>query len=935
MAAIKKTARKLRAGDSNKALSTNYRQLVCRLKSSSDKQSLLLPSNTALNKLTLAALALPGLMVAPAHAEDNETNFQYGYYKEGPRNLFGAQSAFAPIEVNSINGSSKIKLSDRIKFAFNYVQDTWGGATPIATAPLAFGGNGGYTGGKPVVSGATPYLFNNNVYFDKSLNPLTEVSPGKYRKNGQLVHTLSSASPETRKQGDFKLGYEWDEAELTVGGGVSIENDYESSFGSVSGRWDFNQKLTSLNAGLSYTSSDTQALVDHDAQPYIYDTTIGTDSYNAASNNSEIVISEGGQRTLYGEREDWGTSLGLTQVVNKNALLEAGVSYTRSTGYLANPYKTVEVAFIDPDQTGNVLTGTATALLEQRPDERNQWTGNLGYIQHIEGLDAALHFDYRIFQDDWGITAHTFEADWVQPLGNGWTVTPRVRYYSQDEADFYNPYLISKQGINQNAVDSEGREIYVSADNPDNGEEYYRNENFQLVDEQGNILDFFEELTVNPVNKTIPFDRKALPKHFSSDHRLSGYGALSGGITVSKQFVRGVSVEVGGEYYTHAGDLKLGGGGEGDYADFDYYMVNAALKVDLSALNFSGGGTHSEHSSHEHEDHHQHGGHAPAGVMFSHMLPKSGDLMFGYRYMYSNQSGDMLKSSNKVSDKNLINKGCGPNPCYVAPDEMSMHMHMLDIMYAPTDWLNLMLMPQFVDMNMSFRGLDGAPEPASDSIDAAVDHSEHPHNTGGVGDTGIYAMFKLLDKQGHRLHATLGFSAPTGDVDIKLRRTHQEDLGFIHYGMQLGSGTWDFKPSLTYTGQMERWSWGAQLSGTKRMEDKNESGFAFGDIFQSTAWGSYSVFDWLSTSVRGVYTDQSNNKYVYNDTYNKIGPMDYSTNYGGQYWDVGFGVNAFVGKGDLKGNSLSFEWLQPVSDNVNGYQLEREGSLSATWSLAF
>jgi len=35
---------------------------------------------------------------------------------------------------------------------------------------------------------------------------------------------------------------------------------------------------------------------------------------------------------------------------------------------------------------------------------------------------------------------------------------------------------------------------------------------------------------------------------------------------------------------------------------------------------------------------------------------------------------------------------------------------------------------------------------------------------------------------------------------------------------------WDFKPSITYTGQMEKWSWGAQLSGTKRPEGgRNEA----------------------------------------------------------------------------------------------------------------
>jgi hypothetical protein len=63
--------------------------------------------------------------------------------------------------------------------------------------------------------------------------------------------------------------------------------------------------------------------------------------------------------------------------------------------------------------------------------------------------------------------------------------------------------------------------------------------------------------------------------------------------------------------------------------------------------------------------------------------------------------------------------------------------------------------------------------------------------------------------------------------------------------------------------------------------------------------------------------------------------MDYPKNYGGKYWDVGFGLNAFVPHGDLAGNNLSFEWLQPVATEVNGYQLNRNGALSATWSYAF
>ncbi|MEQ1638289.1 MAG: DUF3570 domain-containing protein [Methylococcales bacterium] len=846
--------------------------------------------SASLQALTLAALALPGLTVSSVvSASEDEVSFQYGHYEEGKRQIYKGNSNLKPIEVESLQGSAHVKLSDRVKFAFNYIQDTWSGATPISTAPLSFGENKT----KPSISGASPIIQPQQVVrMDAQMNPLTldPAATGEYIQDKQMVHTLSSASPETRKQGDFKLGYEWDEAAVELGGGISLENDYESRFGNVGGRLDFNQKLTTLNLNLSYANSNTNASIDHDAAPYIYEASNGFNTYNSTHDSSQL--SKYGTlkaNLLQGNREDWGALLGLTQVLNKSSLLEANLGYTRSTGYMANPYKTVTSIFVDPiNQAFNTLditSGTVLALLEKRPDERNQWTANLRYVQHVDALDAGVHFDYRIFHDDWGITAHTFELDWAQSLSQGWMVTPRIRYYSQDAADFYLPFMVSKQA-------APGRAVVLNT--------------------------------------------SKLPSAYSSDQRLSAFGALSGGVTISKQFAKGVSIEAGGEYYTHAGSLMLGGSGEGAYADFNYYMVNAALKVDLSALSLAGGGSshHAGHNGHTRQQHTQHSGHAPAGVMFDHLLPQAGDFMVGYRFMYGFQGSGIQRGTDPVSDRTIINAGCNGKPCYVAPDSMNMSMHMLDLMYAPTDWLTLMLMPQFMDMNMSMRSLTGA-STGSGETSYAVTHSGHPHNTGGIGDTGMYALFKVFDMQGHHFHATLGLSAPTGDVGIQLRDTHAVDMGFIHYGMQLGSGTWDFKPSVTYTGELEQWSWGAQLSGTKRLEDQNASGFAYGDIFQGTAWGSYSVFNWLSASVRGVYTVQGQNRGAYNGKYIPIGPMDYANSYGGRYFDVGFGLNASIPSGDLQGNRLGFEWLQPVHDDVNGYQLPREGALSATWSYMF
>lgn len=825
-------------------------------KSNDEAHPSLKPSLTA---LTLAALALPGIAIPPlAQADDNLASLQYGYYQEGERNTFDLSNRAKPIRVDTLSSHGETQLSDRLKLGVNYSQDTWSGATPIATAPRGMMIDD--------FSGASSHVnTSKGALVDKQFNPLEEnylpdgtLAYQTSAKKKQLVHMLTSASPETRKQGDIQLGYEWDEAALSINGGVSSERDYESHFIGSNGRVDFNQKLTSLTAGMSYTDSDINALKMESAQGYI--------DYSAHPEQKGYSIRD--------NRQDWSGNLGITQIINKNALISSGIGYTRSTGYLSNPYKTSTFVFKDPNQLhtiypSDVFQAEIINALENRPGTRNQFTWDMHYIQYLKPLDAALRLNYRFFQDDWNITAHTINAAWDQPLTNGWIITPNVRYYTQNAADFYEPV------------------IYLNQARPQ----------------------AFSQLPIN---------------HFSSDHRLSGYGALSGGISLSKRFAKGINFSAGFEYYKHAGSLKLGNGGEDAYADFDYYLVNAGLDINLSALSLSG---HSQHAHHSHDMHHNT---APAGVMFEHMMPNSGSVMVGYRYMYGSQSGNMLQGTDAVSASLIGGQACGGQPCEQMPKYMHMHMHMLDLMYAPTDWLNLMLMPQFVDMNMAMEAL------------ADGDTSKHP--TGGVGDTGLYALFKLYDHPLNHWHATLGISAPTGESDIKLNPGHHHSgsddhsggsPGYIHYGMQLGSGTWDFKPSLTYSGQIDDWSWGAQVNGTVRMENRNPSGFAFGDILQSTAWGGYSVNEWLTATVRGVYTVQGTIKNAFDGTHPTDAPVDHAANYGGRYWDIGFGLNASIPRGNLAGNQFGFEWLQPVSDDVNGYQLERSGALAASWQIAF
>ena len=314
--------------------------------------------------------------------------------------------------------------------------------------------------------------------------------------------------------------------------------------------------------------------------------------------------------------------------------------------------------------------------------------------------------------------------------------------------------------------------------------------------------------------------------------------------------------------------------------------------------------------------------HGPAGLMADHMHGQ-GEFMIGYRYMFSRSGSTILNGEDEVFDPTLAAAGFS-----TVPTEMRMHMHMLDLMYAPRDWLTFMVMPQWMRMEMSMREVEGAV--VDDHGGHGGGHGAHSHTTDGLGDTGLYALVRLLESNGHHVHAGLGFSAPTGSVDQK------DDEGrFTHYMMQLGSGTWDFLPSLTYTGGMNAWAWGAQASGIIRLEEKNESGFRFGDALQLTAWGSRGLTDWLSASLRVAYFSQGTVKGHYNGPHNHTSPPDIQPNYGGQFVDLGIGLNAAVQSGALHGHRFGIEWLQPLHQNVNGFQQKRDGALYATWARAF
>jgi hypothetical protein len=79
-------------------------------------------------------------------------------------------------------------------------------------------------------------------------------------------------------------------------------------------------------------------------------------------------------------------------------------------------------------------------LPDSRPGDRRAWAWTTRLLQSVAPLHGAVHLDYRYYGDQWNINSHTVDLAWYQELPDRWGVVPRVRWYSQSQAGWYAPY---------------------------------------------------------------------------------------------------------------------------------------------------------------------------------------------------------------------------------------------------------------------------------------------------------------------------------------------------------------------------------------------------------------------------------------------------------------------------------------------------------------
>ncbi len=301
-----------------------------------------------------------------------------------------------------------------------------------------------------------------------SIYVMVPLSP-KWSVEGSLVSdSVSGATPryhsaisgatkrmkDERKAEDVKITRYEERSSYSFGLSHSKEHDYESNAGSLDASFSSEDNNRTWNVGVGFSTDK---------------------------------ISSSNDPTLRKHKQTLELMAGVTQAWTANDLVQLNVSHNRGHGYYSDPYK-------DPDV---------------RPDARNQTILLTRWNHHFDSMNSTLRSSYRYYRDNFGIKAHTLGAEWVQPIGEKFTVTPSLRYYTQSAAKFY----------------------YDPVYDPDVGAPY------------------------PPGYFTDP------PRYASPDQRLSAFGAITVGLKVAMKVTQDWTVDAKVERYEQRSDWRIGGHG--------------------------------------------------------------------------------------------------------------------------------------------------------------------------------------------------------------------------------------------------------------------------------------------------------------------------------------------------------------------------------------
>ncbi len=311
--------------------------------------------------------------------------------------------------------------------------------------------------------------------------------------------------------------------------------------------------------------------------------------------------------------------------------------------------------------------------------------------------------------------------------------------------------------------------------------------------------------------------------------------------------------------------------------------------------------------------------HGPMGTMSDH-THNQGEIMWTYRYMLMRMAGNR-NGIDGVSVSEIVDGGFGFG---ITPTEMTTQMHMFGGMYGVNNTLTLMVGAPYIIKTMDHIVGTNAPP--------AVQGRRFETNAEGWGDIRLTSLWRLYAFEApsigsHAFHFNFGISFPTGS--IRKRDATPTGNNRLPYPMQLGSGTVDVLPGITYRGGSDKLSWGAQLAGNVRT-GRNDEGYRKGHEYTVTGWSAYRWSNWISTSMRTNWTSWGNYEGADNQISQRLpnGAKSVHTAFpelrGGQRLDILAGINLLLPEWNGLENRLAVEVGAPIYQYLNGPQLETD-----------
>ncbi len=175
-------------------------------------------------------------------------------------------------------------------------------------------------------------------------------------------------------------------------------------------------------------------------------------------------------------KDDTSVLVGVTQLLGPATVLNVAVTVGYSDGFLNDPYK--RVLFDDfPYNVGSDPDNPLpfTVWPEKRPDHKLREVLFASLSHSFEQVNGAAEMTYRLHHDSFGVTANTVTFQWNQKFTKRVIISPLFRFHTQTAADFYATHFRG---------------------DPDNQGEF------------------------------------PLPRHYSSDYRLSALNSFTYGVSV-------------------------------------------------------------------------------------------------------------------------------------------------------------------------------------------------------------------------------------------------------------------------------------------------------------------------------------------------------------------------------------------------------------------